>query len=137
MTTLIDLGSRYRVVLSIGIAVFVVVTGARFVGLLEPLELAAYDQFLRTRSTPLPGDSPIVLIRIREDEIRRFGHPLCDDLLARAVMAIGDEYPSLSRWETHTSSPVPLSNATNPLPAGPPTSMSSISPSTRGDVLKP
>ncbi len=73
----------------------VVVASAAFVGcgllvlrsggLLEPLELGAYDLLLRSRPHVSAPRAPIALVRITEADIRRFGHPLCDDLLALAL----------------------------------------------------
>jgi adenylate cyclase len=54
-------------------------------GWLEPLELGAYDRLIRLRPKTTAEPAPIALIRIVEEDIRSFGHPLCDRLLARAL----------------------------------------------------
>jgi len=66
-------------------AVFAAVAGVRSLGGLEELELGAYDWLLRAQPVLEPSDNPIVLIRLREEEIQRYGHPLCDARLAIAL----------------------------------------------------
>ncbi|MDX2239956.1 MAG: adenylate/guanylate cyclase domain-containing protein [Leptolyngbyaceae cyanobacterium bins.302] len=55
----------------------------RFLGLLELLEMAAYDQFLRLRPEESP-DSRIVIIEMNEPEVQKL-HPLSDAALARII----------------------------------------------------
>lgn len=60
----------------------------RAAGLLVPLELGVYD-----RLSPPPGPRsglPIVLVQIREEDIQKFGHPLCDGLLAMGLQRLLD-----------------------------------------------
>ncbi len=73
-----------------GIAVFAVtiVVGIRQAGLLQELELATYDRYLQWRPADTQWDSPLVLIKIHEEGIQRFGHPLSDELLARILAAL-------------------------------------------------
>ena len=56
----------------------------RAAGWLEPLELAAYDRFLDLQPAA-EAAPPILLVRILEQDIREFGHPICDDLLAEGL----------------------------------------------------
>ena len=66
-------------------AVFAVIAGARSVGSLEELELGTYDWLLRSRPLIQLEDNPVVLIRLREEEIQKYGHPLCDARMAVAL----------------------------------------------------
>ncbi len=77
--------SRQTISALLTLAVFGAVAGARSVGSLEELELGAYDWLLRSRQTLAPSDNPIVLIRLREAEIQKYGHPLCDARMAVAL----------------------------------------------------
>jgi adenylate cyclase len=66
-------------------AVFAAVAGIRSAGMLEELELGTYDWLLRSRPVIPLEDNPVVLIRLREDEIQEYGHPLCDARMAVAL----------------------------------------------------
>jgi len=76
--------------LGIGLGVGTLTAGIRALGLLEALELEAYDALVRWRVDPAPADSRVALVTIREQEIAAYGHPLPDALLARALRRIGD-----------------------------------------------
>jgi len=77
--------SRLAISALITTAVFAVVAGARSVGSLEELEVSAYDWLLRSRPVIHLKDNPVVLIKLREDEIQKYGHPLCDARMAVAL----------------------------------------------------
>lgn len=77
--------ARFAVTALISIAVFCAVAGARQDGRLEALEIVAYDWMLRSQPRLVLDDNPVVLIKIREQEIQRYGHPLCDKRLALAL----------------------------------------------------
>jgi len=77
--------SRLAISALITALVFAAVAGIRSVGALEGLELASYDWLLRSRSPIELDDNPIVLIKLREEEIQQYGHPLCDARMAVAI----------------------------------------------------
>jgi adenylate cyclase len=60
------------------------VLGLRLAGSLERMELAAYDAGMRLRPERAP-DPRLVFIDETEDDLQRFGHPLSDATLARAI----------------------------------------------------
>jgi len=72
---------------------FVVVGAARYFGALQEPELAAYDALLRFR-TPAAPDPRIVLIHETEADLKRFGHPLKDELFARVLETIEAQGPA-------------------------------------------
>lgn len=80
--------SRRAVSTLITAAVFATVAGTRSVGDLEALELGAYDWLIRSLPARATGDNPIVLVKLREEEIQKYGHPLCDARLALALAAL-------------------------------------------------
>ncbi|MGL4378318.1 MAG: CHASE2 domain-containing protein, partial [Microcoleaceae cyanobacterium] len=47
----------------------------RSLGLLQPWELAVYDQFIRARPTE-PRDNRIVIVGIDEEDLQKFGFPI-------------------------------------------------------------
>jgi adenylate cyclase len=75
-------------------------------GFLESLELGAYDRLIRLR--PLAGarPAPIALVRIVEADIRRFGHPLCDALLARAIERLLAASPRVVGVDLYRDTPI-------------------------------
>jgi len=64
--------------------VFAAILGLRLAGSLERMELAAYDAGMRLRPERAP-DPRLVFIDETEDDLQRFGHPLSDATLARAI----------------------------------------------------
>jgi adenylate cyclase len=77
--------SRLAISALITAAVFAVVAVVRSFGSLEELELGVYDWLLRSRPAIVLEDNPVVLIRLREEEIQKYGHPLCDARMAVAI----------------------------------------------------
>jgi adenylate cyclase len=77
--------SRLAISALITAVTFAVIAGARSVGSLEELELGAYDWLLRSRPVIPLEDNPVVLIKLREEEIQKYGHPLCDARMAVAL----------------------------------------------------
>ncbi len=64
-----------------------IITILQYVGMLEGLELRTFDQLLLKRPA-IEIDNRIVVIGETEPDIRRFGHPLSDKVLADALQAI-------------------------------------------------
>ena len=74
--------------------VFLIILGVRITGLLESLELAAYDGFIRLRKDISGPDSRIVLINITEKDIRKQGRwPLSDATLAHVLTILNQCQP--------------------------------------------
>jgi adenylate cyclase len=82
--------SRGWVSVVITTAVFAFIAVIRSTGKLERLELGAYDVLLRSRPLLTIDDNPIVLIKLREEEIQKYGHPLCDARMAVALAKLQD-----------------------------------------------
>jgi adenylate cyclase len=76
-------------------------------GFLEPLELGAYDRLIRLRPQSDGAAAPIALVRVVEEDIRRFGHPLCDRLLARATQKLLAAGPRVIGIDLYRDAPVP------------------------------
>lgn len=74
---------------AIGVLTFAVILAARTLGLLAPLELRVYDQYVRWRAELRPvaaqRSEQITLVEITEADLTRFGHPIPDDVLARVL----------------------------------------------------
>ncbi|MDB5867574.1 MAG: adenylate cyclase [Betaproteobacteria bacterium] len=103
-----DSSKRRALLLCAGafVAALALVSAARYAGLLQELELAAYDAMLRMRS-PVPADPRIVLILETEEDLRRFGHPLPDGVLARMLEHIEAQGPAAVGVDKYRDVPVP------------------------------
>lgn len=64
--------------------------GVRATGLLVGLELMAYDQALERVARPDVPDPRVLIIGITEEDIQRYGAPLPDSELARALALLGE-----------------------------------------------
>lgn len=73
----------------IALAIGLAVLGGRQLGLLETLELAAYDWYVRLTAHETPPDPRILLVAITEDDIKKIGDwPLHDDTLATVIQRL-------------------------------------------------
>ncbi len=89
------IGSPLAASLLISTLVFLSILCLRSTRVLESLELTAYDWYIRLqKETPAP-DSPIVLIKITENDIRRYGWPLTDATMAQ-TLAILTQYQAFA-----------------------------------------
>src|SRR5258705_8803225 len=86
--------------------VLVLVLVLRFAGALERLELGIYDLALRARPAA-PLDERFVLIDETEDDLKRFGHPLSDETLARIVERVVALKPRVLGIDKFRDIPVP------------------------------
>ncbi|HLF95780.1 MAG TPA: adenylate/guanylate cyclase domain-containing protein [Methylococcaceae bacterium] len=88
------------VALLLGLAVWSVLAPLRMLGGLQALELRAYDSVLSWR-TGERAEPPIVLIGETEPDIRRYGHPLPDAVLAAALeklLALGARVVGVDKY---------------------------------------
>ena len=83
---------RWAVALVFGALASGAVVGLRALGALAPLEFGAYDHLISKTGQELPR-SRVVLIAIREDDLRRYVHPISDETLGRAIQALGSLGP--------------------------------------------
>src|SRR5437899_4379555 len=79
--------------LMLSIGVFVLLAGARELGLLQSVEFLAYDKFLTWRAGPETTDPRIVIVEITENDIAKYDFPIPDDLLAKLLEKIADAKP--------------------------------------------
>src|SRR5882757_9533602 len=87
-------------------AVFLLILGLRFAGALERLELGIYDLALRARPAAAL-DERFVIIDETEDDLKRFGHPLPDETLARVVERVVALKPRVLGVDKFRDIPVP------------------------------
>lgn len=77
------------------------------------MELGLYDQFRRLQPLASADDAPITLISVDEDDIRRFGHPLCDDLIAQAIETLLKAEPRVTGVDVYRDVPISQCGGTN------------------------
>lgn len=96
---------RWRGVLIASPSIAILLIGLRLAGLLQPLELAAWDYFLRLR--PLETvDSRIVIIEMNEADIQKLGYPISDEKLAQLLSIIKKHQPRVIGLDIYRDLPV-------------------------------
>jgi adenylate cyclase len=94
--------------LLVSIIVFLCIFGLRAFGVLESMELAAYDAFLRFRQAASDQDSRITLISVSEKDIQNQGRwPLSDATLARMLSILSECNPRAIGVDIYRDVPVP------------------------------
>jgi adenylate cyclase len=82
--------------------------GLRWTGILQPLELRAYDALLSVLRRGATADPRITLVAVREADIQRHGTPLRDELLAETLerlLAAGPRAVGLDLFRDHPEPP--------------------------------
>ena len=88
------------------IVVTVVVIGLQLMGIFQPLELMALDQWFRTRP-PEAVDSRIVLVTIDESDFNTIGqYPIPDQLLAKLLTNISRQRPRVIGMDVYRNLPI-------------------------------
>ena len=82
-----------------------ILLGLRFVGLLQPLELDAYDLFFQWRPTE-KIDERIVLVAINESDIQKYNSPISDANLAKLLNTIKQQQPRAIGLDIYRDLPV-------------------------------
>jgi adenylate cyclase len=84
------------------------VVGVRSIGLLEAIELATYDAFIRMRPGDPPPDPRITIVTVTEADIPAAGGwPLSDAVVAQAIETIGQHRPRAIGLDIYRDVPVP------------------------------
>src|SRR4051812_39428793 len=89
------------------LAAFGLVICLRMIGIVEPAELIAYDQFLRWRAGPETVDQQTVLVEITEQDIRKYDFPISDSVLAGLLNTITKGKPMAVGLDLYRDLPEP------------------------------
>ncbi len=95
------------------------VLGLRMLGILEPLELKVYDQWLRWRPTPAVADR-ILIVAVGEADIQNLKqYPVPDEVLIQALAELQEHQPKVIGIDIFRDFPVPdrFTPASDPLPS--------------------
>ena len=80
------------------------ILGIRALGLLEPIELSAYDQLIRQRPTEAVDDR-IVVVEVDEEATSQYGYPLPDAQLTALIDRLNMADPLAIGLDLHRSKP--------------------------------
>jgi CHASE2 domain-containing sensor protein len=110
-TSLFSQFSTARRILIIGILSTLVMMGIRWGGLLQSWELQNYDQLLQWRSVELP-DPRILLVGADEADLRTYGYPLPDHVLAKLIEKLTQSEPDAIGLDIYRDRSIPLGDKT-------------------------
>lgn len=91
---------RFRTVLLASAAVTFLVMAVRYIGILEPLELGAYDYLIRQRP-PEPIDRRILVVDVTQDDITTHPYPLEDATVAQLLKKLEQYKPRAVGLDMH------------------------------------
>lgn len=93
--------------LLLAVAVTILVVALRALGLFVLPELAIYDHLVKARSGVSAAPAPVVLVGGTEDDLRRWGWPLTDQVLADVLQTILSQRPRVVGVDLYRDRPVP------------------------------
>jgi CHASE2 domain-containing sensor protein len=96
----------WRSLLLTSLVVTSVLMGVRFLGILQTWELKAYDQLLRQRPSET-ADPRILLVGAKEEDLRKYKHPLPDAVLAQLIAKLQQYRPLAIGLDIFRDQPVP------------------------------
>lgn len=100
----VSIWRNLRTVLVASVLVTGVVMGVRWMGLLEPLELPAYDHLMRQRQ-PEPIDPRLLVVEIPGSDLDKYGNPLKDATVAKLIEKIEQNEPRAIGLTLHRYQP--------------------------------
>ncbi|MGF1515473.1 MAG: CHASE2 domain-containing protein [Elainellaceae cyanobacterium] len=78
------------------------VMGVRLLGLLQPVELSAYDHLMRRR--PVEAIDPdLVVVEITQEDTNKYGYPISDETLAELAQKLQQHEPAAIGLDIHRS----------------------------------
>ena len=96
-------------VFALSITLTALLTGIRSLGIFQRWELQAFDHFMQMRSSEEP-DKRLLIVGIDEKDIRTYGYPLPDKVLARLLDKLKLYHPSAIGLNIVRDLPVPSSD---------------------------
>ncbi|MEA5569733.1 CHASE2 domain-containing serine/threonine-protein kinase [Calothrix sp. UHCC 0171] len=83
---------KLSLLLITSVGVTALIAGIRYLQWLQPLELAAYDYLIRSRTATTP-DNRLLLVTVTEDDIQREGYPLPDATVNKLLVKLESYQP--------------------------------------------
>ncbi|MBP0021257.1 MAG: EAL domain-containing protein [Cyanobacteria bacterium SBLK] len=84
--------------------------GLQQFGILENLDLVVFDRFIQWR-VDVPPDPRLLAIAITEEDLQRYGWPLSDEILARAIAKLQSYQPRVIGLDLYRDIPQPPGEA--------------------------
>lgn len=100
----VSIWRNLRTVLVASVLVTGAVMGVRWMGLLEPLELPAYDHLMRQRQ-PEPIDPRLLVVEIPGSDLDKYGNPVKDATVAKLIEKIEQNEPRAIGLALHRYQP--------------------------------
>ncbi|MEQ8537379.1 MAG: CHASE2 domain-containing protein [Coleofasciculus sp. D1-CHI-01] len=91
--------------LIISFAIALVILLIRSLGGLQPWELSAYDQMMRSRPKEQP-DKRLLLVKITEADINNYSYPLSDDVLVKLLQKLESMQPRVIGLDLYRDTPI-------------------------------
>ncbi len=91
--------------LIISFAIALIILLIRSLGGLQPWELSAYDQMMRSRPKEQP-DERLLLVKITEDDINNYSYPLSDDVLLKLLQKLESMQPRVIGLDLYRDTPI-------------------------------
>jgi len=101
----------------LGIGAIVLCLALRAAGLFDGLELVLHDRFVSAQHGGFADEAPVVLVPIGEAEFERFGYPVPDEVVARAIERLREA--GRRRSASISTAMVPPARTRRSSPAGP------------------
>lgn len=103
---------KFSTVLMASIAATALITGARWLGTLQTWELKAFDWLIQSLPAET-ADKRILIIGADEEDIRKYGYPLPDDILVQLLQKLEHYQPAAIGIDIFRDRPVPEDNTQN------------------------
>jgi CHASE2 domain-containing sensor protein len=103
---------KFSTVLMASIAATALITGARWLGTLQTWELKAFDWLIQSLPAET-ADKRILIIGADEEDIRKYGYPLPDDILVQLLQKLEQYQPAAIGIDIFRDRPVPEDNTQN------------------------
>ena len=94
------LGQKLGTLLAVSSIATGAVMGLRWFGALQPLELLAYDHLMQQRKAE-PIDPRLVVVEVTQEDANKYGYPLDDDILVRAINRLEQGEPAAIGLDMH------------------------------------
>ncbi|MFP4102818.1 CHASE2 domain-containing protein, partial [Coleofasciculus sp.] len=91
--------------LIISFAIALIILLIRSLGGLQPWELSAYDQMMRSRPKEQP-DKRLLLVKITEADINNYSYPLSDDVLVKLLQKLESMQPRVIGLDLYRDTPI-------------------------------
>ncbi|MBE9115937.1 CHASE2 domain-containing protein [Lusitaniella coriacea LEGE 07157] len=91
---------RFSLVCGVGAIASGLIMGTRFLGVMQPVELSAYDHLMRLRPAE-QIDNRLLVVEVTEEDVKKYGYPLEDRTLAKLLQNLNNYKPRAIGVDMH------------------------------------